>query len=186
MPGVVSDQICSKDRLLLPPFVRFSEEDRKRIEDVVLTIEIENNRKKFGYESIVKNYFAILIVLLIRYSHDTEYVTNESDEFEKIASYIDENFATVSLYDIAKKFSYNSSYFSRRFKDAFGVTYSNYILTKRMEKAKEMLSNTSESIESISNKCGFSTVSAFYKKFRSYTNMTPNDYRRLFPGKGKK
>lgn len=183
MPGAVPERISgSKDNLLLPPFVRLSGEQQKNIENVVLTIEMENNRKNFGYEVIVKNYFAILIMLLIRYSCDTEYVADDGDEFKQIADYIDQNFATTSLYDIAKNFSYNSSYFSRRFKDAFGMTYSNYILMKRMKKAKDMLSNTNESIEDISNKCGFRTVSGFYKKFRSYANMTPNMYRKLFPG----
>ena len=53
-----------------------------------------------------------------------------------------------------------------------------YITRKRIQAAKEQLSGTAKSIETIAEETGFCTASYFCKMFKRYENMTANEFRR--------
>lgn len=57
-----------------------------------------------------------------------------------------------------------------------------YMQELRMEKAKELLSNTPLTVENIAYEVGYSEASAFYKAFKKSTFTTPNHYRNLSRG----
>lgn len=70
--------------------------------------------------------------------------------------------------------------FTRRFKNATGLSPLEYIHTLRLEEAKYMLETSDSSIESIANDVGYEDSSFFSRLFRRKVGMTPARYRRRF------
>ena len=71
------------------------------------------------------------------------------------------------------------SYFSKIFKEAAGSSPYDYLLTVRLDKAKEMLRQTDCSIESIAYKTGFNSASNFLYFFKKETGISPLKFRNL-------
>lgn len=78
--------------------------------------------------------------------------------------------------DIAEKAGYQRSYFSELFRRETGVTLSRYILERKIEAAKSLISGGIE-LAQISEMLGFSSQSHFCSRFRYVTGMTPGEYR---------
>jgi AraC-like DNA-binding protein len=60
-----------------------------------------------------------------------------------------------------------------------GVTIGEFVLTRRIEKAKELLAFRELSIESVSYDCGFSSRAYFDNTFKKRVGITPVDYRKF-------
>ncbi len=64
------------------------------------------------------------------------------------------------------------------FKQHYNTTPSNYMLKLRIEKAKEQLLKSNITIIDIAFNCGFNSLSAFYRCFKSQEKTTPTTYRK--------
>ena len=71
----------------------------------------------------------------------------------------------------------SSAYFSTKFKEYNGISLSQYIAKKRVQKAVRKLENSDKTVLSIAQNCGFFSSSNFYKAFKKYTGKVPTDYR---------
>ena len=78
---------------------------------------------------------------------------------------------------LAERVGYNKNYLSTKFSREVGVSLSDYLARLRIERAKFALHNTSESVQQISERLGFSSVSYFSAQFRKAVGQTPTDYR---------
>ena len=78
---------------------------------------------------------------------------------------------------IAEYMHMNPDYLSTLFHTRFGQTLSFYITAVRIDYAKELLKNSTFTLNEIADKTGFSTSSYFCKQFKKYTSMTPQQYR---------
>lgn len=70
------------------------------------------------------------------------------------------------------------AYFSRRFKQQVGMSWSDYVRTHRLHLASRRLLETGQSIAAIAADLGFSTPSHFGELFHRRFGMTPSAYRR--------
>ncbi len=97
---------------------------------------------------------------------------------EKINAYLllhmDEK---CTIESIAQHFFYHPKYLSQIIKRETGKTLSDYIQAMRIEKSRELLSQSDIPIEQIAEKLGFSSVQHFYKRFKTEVGVTPNMYR---------
>ena len=84
----------------------------------------------------------------------------------------------LSLCMIADKIGLTPNYVGRVFKRATGVSVSDRMMSLRLAKAKELLTNTQSSITQISEEIGFSGDGYFYKTFKQTYGCTPADYRK--------
>ncbi|ADL43188.1 transcriptional regulator, AraC family [Caldicellulosiruptor obsidiansis OB47] len=97
-----------------------------------------------------------------------------------IKEYIDNNYMEdIKMGDIAKRLFMSESTLSRIFKNHFGVLPKEYLLSKRIEKAKEYLSMSNLKISNIAMMCGFSSLQRFNDIFKKYTGLSPTQYRKL-------
>ena len=71
----------------------------------------------------------------------------------------------------------SAPYFSRLFKKETGYSVSEYILNKKLETAKSMLTSSSYSIAEISASLAFPSQSYFTNVLKKDCGMTPKDYR---------
>lgn len=92
---------------------------------------------------------------------------------------IDYNFCSpISVEQIAKNLFVDPAYFSRKFTEKVGMSPKKYILHKRMERAKELLSVTDAGIFEISNSVGYEDQLYFCRIFKKMTNLSPSEYRK--------
>lgn len=85
--------------------------------------------------------------------------------------------ADLTLKTMADKFNVNASYLSFLFKKDTGITLTEYVGKKRVERAKYYLETTAQQIQQISHECGILDVNYFTKIFKKHTGMTPKQYR---------
>jgi len=72
--------------------------------------------------------------------------------------------------------------FSRFFKLSFGKTFSDFVVDYRIEKAKELLLNTNDSIQSVMKAVGYNDLSNFTRTFRLIVGATPSKFRNAGAG----
>ena len=85
----------------------------------------------------------------------------------------------VALRVIAKKVGMSYFHFSRAFKQALGMSPTNYIAERRIEHAKKLMQETSLPISEIALRSGFSSQSHFTTSFRRFSGVTPRSFRRV-------
>lgn len=83
----------------------------------------------------------------------------------------------LSRTTVASQCRLSPSYFGSLFKEATGVSFSDYVNLKRVERAKLLLENSELNIAEISEQVGFSDQSYFCQVFRKLALMTPTQYR---------
>ena len=94
--------------------------------------------------------------------------------------YIQKNYMDpcLSLNSICSYLNISTSYFSTIFKEMTGETFIEVLTRVRMEKAKELLENTTMKNYEIAEKVGFSDPHYFGISFKKITGKTPTEYAR--------
>jgi AraC family transcriptional regulator len=96
-----------------------------------------------------------------------------------VAQYIEENVSEqISLTKLAELAELSVFHFSRAFKQSFGVPPHRYHASRRIERAKILLTKPNRSVTEIGLDMGFSDTSAFTAAFRKLAGRTPTEYRR--------
>ena len=92
--------------------------------------------------------------------------------------FIEENYFRQDLYTpmLAELSGIGETYYRNIFLAVFNMPPAHYIQLYRVEKSKELLLNTSATIEEIAVAVGFANSSYFCKVFKNITNMTPSDF----------
>ncbi|MDR6549229.1 helix-turn-helix transcriptional regulator [Paenibacillus qinlingensis] len=67
--------------------------------------------------------------------------------------------------------------FRHLFKEKYGLSPMQYVMSKRFELAKRLLQQTALSISAVSNDCGFSNDTQFFSFFKKATGFSPRRYR---------
>lgn len=83
----------------------------------------------------------------------------------------------LSLIRLAGQVHFNPSYLSRMFKQAAGITLSEYIDESRVKKAKELLKDHELKIAEVGARVGYDAPHSFTRFFKKMTGMTPQEYR---------
>ncbi len=78
---------------------------------------------------------------------------------------------------LAEVSSVSEAYFSRQFKQAFGVPPHRYLLTRRIERAKALLRDSDLSITEIALEAGWDSLGTFGRTFRDITGESPSELR---------
>lgn len=160
--------------------ISFFGNERKEIEDLLHAMLKEYRAKLTSWDTVVENYLNILMTRLLRKTEQGVGQKEIGDAWQELSEYIDANLHTeLSLSALAQKCFYNPSYFSRIFKEKFGMSLVEYVTRKRLDAAVRLLCDTELSVDTISRRVGFSDRSAFYHAFSRYVGGTPTEYRML-------
>lgn len=143
-------------------------------------------KRKYDYFRHIDQavYARDAIQFIEEFIQEAESITRETDtstnpSFYRLLNYIQEHYAEpITLTEVAKKFHFNASYLSSYFSANNNEGFSEYVNKVRVEKAKEMLVATEESISEISDRVGYSDQSYFTKVFKKMTGVSPSQYRK--------
>ncbi len=101
------------------------------------------------------------------------------DVLKKATDFIHGNLENpLNVHIISHASGYSVSALYKNFHKHFGCTVNEYIAKKRIEKSITMLRETDFSVETISEKCGFSSVQYYSKIFKEKTGTSPLKFRK--------
>ncbi len=96
-----------------------------------------------------------------------------------VKTYVDENFNILNTTtEIADHFFYSREYVSRMFKQYFNINLSEYLVSKKISCAKQVLEE-GKSVNYAFDIAGYRSMSSFVNAFRTHTSMTPSEYKTL-------
>lgn len=96
----------------------------------------------------------------------------------KIEEYLRANYQQdITLQEIADRFYLSREHISRKFKQEYHETITDYVMRIRMEKAKDLLANPNLKIYEIAYHIGYQNEKYFSKVYKKFFGVTPNEYR---------
>ncbi|MDQ8738769.1 response regulator [Paenibacillus sp. LHD-38] len=97
---------------------------------------------------------------------------------EDIVKFIESDYRRdLSVEELAERVYLTPNYLSHLFKKHKGVSIIKFITSTRMEKAKQLLTNTHKKVADISEETGYSNVAYFCSLFKTYHGKTPTQFR---------
>ncbi|MGI6336394.1 MAG: helix-turn-helix domain-containing protein [Eubacteriales bacterium] len=99
---------------------------------------------------------------------------------EAAIRFIEDNLAQpITLADIAAAANLSPVYFHKRFRLRTGRTPREFLLERRIARARQLLLTTDLPVSLIAERCGFSSQSYFNDRFKKVCSLTPSGYRSL-------
>lgn len=97
----------------------------------------------------------------------------------RIRSFIDDSYgnSSLSLAYVCRLYNYHPNYISRRFREATGVSFSEYLEACRIKHARQLLAETDLPVRIIASGVGYQSAMYFSKVFKKVTGETPTGYR---------
>lgn len=138
-----------------------------------------HKQKDYNTELLASKLITDILTLCFTTSKKFSANDHIFEKLEQVRNYIHTHYRTkLSLDHLSEQFFISKFHLSREFRQRYGTTIGNYILSQRITYAKELLRFTNHSIESIAESCGIPDTSYFNKVFRKYENMTASQYRK--------
>jgi AraC family transcriptional regulator len=145
------------------------------------SLQTEGDRSALYADSMA---VAIAVHLLTHYTTHT-HAFKECDalsraKLDRTIEYINSDLnRDLSISDIAANVGLSQYHFSRLFKQSMGITVRKYVITQRVNRAKQLLIQTKMTILEIANDCGFANPSHLTRTFRQQLGITPTQFRSL-------
>ncbi|KAB3536317.1 AraC family transcriptional regulator [Alkaliphilus pronyensis] len=163
--------------------LRLGPSQKTYIENLLLELEKECNCNSFGSKLLSNSLFLQLIININRaFLGITNYQLSINEDLtydesiSNIISYINENIADdLSIDKLAAQFFLNKHYLMHKFKRQTGYTLYNYILQKRLIKAKSLIKEGKSTGEACSES-GFNDYSNFIRAFKKMFGAPPKTY----------
>ncbi len=157
--------------LPVKPFLLADNELRKRL----ISLSNKINENDISLEKIFRE-------ILFDLFHSYSYIKEENKPhavLERIEHYIINHIdQKIEIESIASEVGYSSAYINRLFKQHYGLTPHAFMIDKRIQKAKELISiHPESSLTDIAYQAGFYDQSHFIKKFKKVYSLSPNNYK---------
>jgi AraC-type DNA-binding domain-containing proteins len=159
----------------------FHTKDDMNLVDIFYEIAEEYCNNDLFSSSIINLELGIFFGKLLRHHNNSiEFSKEFSNCIERIPAilqYIETNYATCNIQDIANHFNFSTSYLSRIFKLYTGTTLIDTLQKTRLNKAAKLLEVTKLSIDEIANMVGYQDQTYFIRLCKKYLGQTPAKYR---------
>ena len=177
--------ITEDNKMARQPFFLVNGSEKKEISILAEQIVDEKAGDRYAKEFMIHTLTVELMIHLSRamrneWEENLRVKNGKARELVKIArQYMDENFEQgITVAEAAQYVFLSQGYFTRAFKDELGISPMNYLMSKRIEKACELLENNEIKVSSIAVQSGFSSPQRFNVAFRKLMGKTPMEYRK--------
>ncbi len=144
--------------------------------------------EKYGTKSLAKTCARMMLLdgrrrdqsPFIKFKGSREHI---DDPIHKVQQWLDRYYREkISVRAMAKRSGLNERTFLRRFRKATGEAPLEYLQKMRIEKAKQLLLGSNQTLEEITTAVGYVDLSSFRRLFRQVVGMSPTTYRQRFGG----
>lgn len=151
----------------------FAVRDVERIEKTALALFGLN--KPYEPKNVTESESIAKIMLALNCEADSE---NERDYAQNAKQFIDGNFhKRITVEDVASHVNVERKYLRVLFVKKYGLSTMDYIMKKRMDRAKELLQKTSAPISDVALSVGYDDALGFSRIFKKYVGSSPKVYR---------
>ena len=134
--------------------------------------------------TITESYMLQIILLTVRSSKNTlqniDYRSiseNEGKLVYLIRKYVERNIEKpITVGGIAESLGYSIYYISHLFKEKTNITLQDYIASKKIDRAKELMKKGGFSLTEISDRLSFSSLQSFSRYFKNKVGVSPSQY----------
>jgi AraC family transcriptional regulator len=129
-----------------------------------------------------QDYLRSITDALLRHLHDRcdeDTHVNHEDRFDRLLAYLEANLGERhTLGSMAEHCTWSPSRVTRAFRARGEASPHQYLIRRRVERAKALIKDQDLSSAYIAHEVGFSSQSHFVSIFRSTTGLTPGEYKR--------
>lgn len=137
--------------------------------------------KSISNEIIISSYISEILAQIVSVACTKKQDMQNVRLVNRAIDYIEIHYKdALTNAEIAKQLGVSSSAFCHIFKEETGFSPYDFILTKRINQAQQLLKTTDKSVSEIGYMVGFQSESNFIKVFRLKTNMTPGVFRTTY------
>jgi AraC family transcriptional regulator len=154
------------------------------IEAIALSFLSELRSGGLGGKLYVESLANLLVIHLLRHHSSVkqpsvpQHVGLPRTTLRQVIAYIEDHLAEeLSLSDMAAVANLSSYYFARLFKHSLGLSPHQYVIHRRVERAKLLLSTTNRPLTFIAHAVGFASESHLALHFKRLTGLSPKHYR---------
>ncbi len=161
--------------ILNAPHVHFS--GNQRIRQRFRMLESQCKSRKQPIDSLhIFNTIVSIVLEVVELSKVNNTLQLPGD-IERVLTYINENiWEQLTIDELSEITDLSQSRFKHKFREHIGRSPIDYINSKKIEKAKEIISTTA-SMKEVGYKLGYSSPAYFSHVFKKYTRMTPLEYK---------
>ena len=146
------------------------------------TLMRELEEKNVNYELACKSILTLFLIYVMRNTSSDIFITENLEkvnvECMKIKNYIDSHYSENITLDFLSNLTYvNKFHLVHLFTKEMNISPINYLINKRIDESKNLLSTTNYSIRDISSIVGFSNSSYFSQMFKKIAGVSPKEYR---------
>jgi len=150
----------------------------KSLDNIYSISRLHDLPSVFQTSSIMSDIYSKIVENKISIANNREFL-NHKYEIEKVIGYIHLNYQKqISLDDLTKVAHLSKYHFLRIFKENIGIGPYEYLITYRINKAKELLVSTDNTVGYISKYIGFNDYVNFIRTFKKFVDVTPLKYRK--------
>lgn len=164
------------------PVHSLSDADQTNIQQLLFQIALEILYRQPNYESVTEQLICRLFAYLLSPKYyrcsqiQLEHISKQNI-VEQILLYLNEHPRRVKYEELSEIIGYAPSYLNKIFTEYAGQSIADYNRKLYLEKAAEMLKDTSISVSTIAEELHFESRAAFYAQFQKKYGMTPKEYR---------
>ena len=137
------------------------------------------NHNELCYKTKGKMYLYKIISNIQKFINFEYYPEHKKSLLEPAVEYILKNYTqNITVAELAKISGISEGHFRRIFLSAYKTSPQKFIISKRLQKASELLKFSNRNITDISTLSGFSSIYYFSRLFKQETGMTPAQYRK--------
>ena len=129
-------------------------------------------------EDIIKASIAALASATNKLAAEQHILEGREERIVEIIGYIQNDFKNVSLDTLSEEFHLSKPYLSKYIKDKAGATFQEVVKEARMKKARALLKETNQTVETIAAEVGYENVEHFNRLFKKKYGITPVQYRK--------
>ncbi|MFB9277531.1 helix-turn-helix domain-containing protein [Cohnella cellulosilytica] len=158
-----------------------NKEVRDRTAELIVEIYREMNDGRLGYELAVSSRIKNILLLLLR--NDARQQLNYNDNrllgrLQPAVDYVENNLdGKLSVAEISERLNMSYTHFIKTFKKAVGMSFTDFVVLKRIKKAEQQLLTSDVSIAEVAESVGISNLGHFYDMFRRLNGCSPKQFR---------
>lgn len=179
---MVDDFLFSLSQLKKPPSqMTLPEGDVAMLSQLLFKMTAECANIQAGSWEILHQGLLLVLTLFARCFYETvsaeDPVLSSRQKVLRVIDFVNVHFTReITLEQVVAENGISKATFCKLFESLTGTTFSKYLHTRRIEKAKQLIFQ-GQKIAQVSELCGYQDFSTFYRNFKKITGISPTDYR---------
>ncbi|WP_323090628.1 AraC family transcriptional regulator [Allobaculum sp. JKK-2023] len=134
------------------------------------------------YRNLVKNSQLVLFFSLLLQNYEDQIRLPHAQKLEnravEIIKYIEQNYRSITLNELADHFGYSTAYLSRYLKKATQKSFTAIVQEIKFDQVCTQLETSDRSVAEIASSAGFESIEHFTRLFKKRMNQSPSQYRK--------